>query len=313
MYDPTAPFTPGILERIQKTWDTKYARVIGVDTWVEKFPPHMLRKQSTDGIGTKGVYHWEGGTFREAAQDFLAMNLNDLAVMRAKPFLLTNHITLPEEDNEAIFEIIDYLAEECEKRDIAIPGGETSIHNTMNEIEISGTVLGFTNPENVVNKFKEGDTLVGIGSNGLHSNGYSKIRELYPDEFLDAFVIPTMIYSDTVFELLEYFNGDINGMVHVTGGAHTKLRKPLGPGLDAVLDLEEISLPIFDRIYSDGLTAEEMYSTFNCGIGYVFSCDFGTAINIEQESKHSLIIGEVVKGTGKIKIQTPYSSKEIEL
>ena len=100
MYNTTKPYIPKILDLIK---DCK-----------KDIPA------STDGIGTKGVYHWRQRTFRNAVLDALAMNLNDMAVIRAKATGLHNHIMIPQDDEEAILEIVDNLAEECRRRNILI-------------------------------------------------------------------------------------------------------------------------------------------------------------------------------------------------
>jgi phosphoribosylaminoimidazole (AIR) synthetase len=146
MYDPTKPYKKDILELIKQTWETPY---VSVEEPMEGVYPIIKKKFSylevdhTDGIGTKGVYHWHQKTFRNAALDALAMNLNDLALMRAIPYKLQNHILIPEDDKEAILEIVASLTEECKKRNIAITGGETSIHNNIDGLEISISISGF--------------------------------------------------------------------------------------------------------------------------------------------------------------------------
>ena len=142
MYDPTKPYKKQIFELIEKTWDNPYISV-------KKDVYSIIRKNfdlpeidHSDGIGSKGVYHWERRTFRNAVLDTLAMNLNDLALMRAVPYKLQNHIIIPEDDKKAILEIVSSLSEICQERKIAITGGETSIHNNINGMDIGMTVSG---------------------------------------------------------------------------------------------------------------------------------------------------------------------------
>jgi len=196
MYDPTKPYKTVISDLIKKTWDTPYVSI------KEDFYPIIEKKFSylevdhTDGIGTKGFYHWQQETFKEAVLDALAMNLNDLALMRAIPYKLQDHILVPEED-ERVVKIIEALAEECKKRNIAITGGENSFQENIDGFDISLTVSGFVkNPK--PNILKAGDVLIGIESNGLHSNGFTKVREVFGNEFRPEFVAPTNIYLDTI-------------------------------------------------------------------------------------------------------------------
>jgi len=248
MYDPTKPYKEQILELIKQTWETPYVSVVGDVYPIIKKKFSYPEVDHTDGIGTKGVYHWQQRTFENAVIDALAMNLNDLALVGARPYRLQNHILLPEDDRDAILEIIETLAEECKRRDIAITGGETSIHNNIDGLEISLTVSGFIKNYKP-NIFRPGDVLIGIRSNGLHSNGFTKVdHKLQPQQ-------------------------------------------------------------IFNELYEKGITDEEMYKTFNCGIGFILSTDNAEEVISKLDAD---IIGEVVYGTGKIRIDSMFSDRKIE-
>lgn len=157
----------------------------------------------SDGIGTKGIYHWWKRTFKNAVLDALAMNLNDMLMMNARPYAILNHLFLPRDDKEAILEIISHLSKECKKRKIALLGGETVIHNDMRGMELSITMFGFVKKP-IENRFQVGDVLIGIASNGLHSNGFTKIREIFDKEIKPEFITPTFIYFDEIFPLIEF-------------------------------------------------------------------------------------------------------------
>ncbi len=312
MYNTTKPYKTKILELIKQTWETPYVSVDnGIITKKFSFPEF----NSTDGIGTKGIYHWQQRTFRNAVLDALAMNLNDLLLMRAKPYKLQNHIIIPNDDKNAILEIIESFVVECKKRNIVISGGETSIHDNINGMDISVSVDGFI--KNLKqNKFEIGDMLIGIKSSGLHSNGFTKVREIFGDEFRKEFIEPTKIYLDYILSLNELFN--IHGMMHITGGAFTK-SKDLLINSDVLINNSHKLKPqeIFYEIYDKGVSDEEMYKTFNCGVGFVLSVDKQDADNIIFElNKMGLkaeVIGEVVSGDGKVKIKSMFSDGEIVL
>ena len=238
------------------------------------------------------------------------MNLNDLALMRATPYRLQNHILICEDDKEAIVEIIKSLVYECQKRKIAITGGETSIHNNMEGLDISVTVSGFIKKIKP-NKFRKGDILIGLKSNGLHSNGFTKVREIYKDDFRPEFVEPTRIYLDTMVNLEEKF--DIGGMMHITGGAYTKLKDLLGDTDASVRNDHELQPQlIFRDLYKKGISDEEMYKTFNCGIGFIFSVLPKDAKEIISEIEEADIIGKIVSGSGKVKVKSAFSKRRIE-
>jgi len=197
MYNPTKPYKYRILQLIESTWNSPYVEVKrGLYPIIRKkfsFP----EIQHTDGIGTKGFYHWRKRTFKNAVLDALAMNLNDLAMVGATPYALQNHIVLPKDDHTAILEIVRELAKECRKRKIAMTGGETSIHSDMPGMDISITVSGLIKSIRK-NQCEVGDTLIGIKSNGLHSNGITKVREVFGKEYKKEFTHPTIIYLDEI-------------------------------------------------------------------------------------------------------------------
>ena len=130
MYKPSKPYKQKIIDEIRKTWNSPYLKV-SFNTY-----PIFTSKISypevdhTDGIGTKGFYHWQRGTFRAAAIDALAMNLNDLAIVRALPYKLSNHITVPAEDRR-VLQIVQAIAKESKRHKIAVVGGENSFHNNI--------------------------------------------------------------------------------------------------------------------------------------------------------------------------------------
>lgn len=186
MYDPVKPYKGDLVKLITSTWKTPHGAMR--DGLFERNFLHP-EYHHIDGMGTKGVYHWKERTFHNAVLDALAMNLNDLAVARAIPYALIDHLIVPDEGQDAALEIIGFLADECRLRHIAITGGETAHHNNIEGLEISITMLGFVeNPR--PNLLRIGDVLIGIASSGLHSNGFTKVREVFGAE---------MRWSRTIF------------------------------------------------------------------------------------------------------------------
>lgn len=269
---------------------------------------------STDGIGTKGIYHWQKRSFRNAVLDVLAMNLNDMAVKRAKARKLHNHIMVPYEDEKAISEIVETLAEEGKKRNIEIASGETAIHDNLNGLEISVSVSGeFIDKKE--NRFQTRDYLIGIKSNGLHSNGFTKIREIFKDEYRKEFVEPTFIYYDKILDLMDKY--EINSMCHITGEAYAKLKKSL-ENSDIFIDNKHNLKPqnIFYELYNKGASDKEMYKTFNCGIGFILSVNKNLEKIISDLKKSGFeadIIGKVTEGENNVKINSMFSDKQIIL
>lgn len=311
VYNPTKPYKGTILNLIKSTWRTPYVDVKPGLYPVIKKNFSFLEVQHTDGIGTKGFYHWKKHTFKNAVLDALAMNLNDLAMLGAVPYALQNHIILPKDNHLAILTIIKALTQECKKRKIAITGGETSINNDAQGLDISITVSGFIQSSRQ-NQCRVGDVLIGLKSNGLHSNGFTKIREIFVTKYKKEFTKPTMIYLDTVLALLNKYQ--INGMMHITGGAFTKLKDILNKTNVMIYHPKKLRpQKVFQVIYKNGVSNKVMYSTFNCGVGFILSVPKQNVKSILSQVKTAGIIGEVTRGNGVVQIESAFNGKIIKL
>lgn len=317
MYDPTKPYKKQILEKIKTTWDTRYISFDGIT--IRKKALFLDAQPQVDGIGGKAYYHWKKQSFRNAVIDALAMGLNDDAMNRTVPYALIDHLMIEKDNKKAVLTILDNLVSECQKRDIAVLSGETAVHeHNLQGMELSITMLGFR--KNLKpNKSETGDALIGLKSNGLHSNGFTKIREIYGDTYKPDFIKPTEIYLDTILELDEKY--DIHGMMHITGGAYTKLKDLLN-NTDAKITRNHKLKPqkIFRELYEKGISDQGMYKTFNCGIGFVLSTNKIEAEKIisELDIGNADIIGEIVPGNRvprnrKVIIESMFSKKKIEL
>jgi len=310
MYDTTKPYKNKILKLISNTRHTPYVSIRGGIYSTINRKINYPEIDHTDGIGTKGIYHWQKRTFKNAVLDTLAMNLNDLAMARAIPYKLQNHIIIPKDDHRAILEIISQLSKECVKRKIAITGGETSIHNNSEGMDISMTVSGFI-PKQKNNLFRKGDVLFGIRSTGLHSNGFTKVREIFGSNYRPEFIVPTKIYTDQILKLDKAVK--INGMMHITGGAFTKLKQILPKNCDVIIKRNHHLKPhnIFRELNERGIGDKDMYKTFNCGVGFIFSANSRNSKKI-RISHNLRVIGQVISGTGKMSIESMFSNKIIE-
>lgn len=309
MYNPAKPSTQTVLELIKSTWKTPYIKVTPSTYALFDKKFNYTEVDHTDGIGTKGVYHWNKRTFKNAVLDSLAMNLNDLLLVRARAYKLQNHLILPSDDSVVIKEIMETLVTECRKREIAITGGETSIHNTKDSFDIGITVSGFIKKPKE-NQAKNGDVIVGLKSSGLHSNGFTLIRKLFNKPVIPEFTNPTKIYYDTLTPLLETFT--INGMMHITGGAFTKLNGIIKANQKMIID-SNILKPqkIFYDIYDKGISSKKMYATFNCGIGFILTLPSEQANKLVKILPESTVIGYVIKGQKEIRIKSAFSQRTI--
>lgn len=307
MYDPSKPYKKEILKLIEDTWRTPFVKVTRglYPTFTRRFT--LPEVQHTDGIGTKGILHWKYRTFSSAVIDALAMNLNDLAMVGATAYTLQNHIVLPKDDHRAILEIVQTLAKECAKRKIAMTGGETSIHEGMGAMDLSITVSGFVKKP-FVNQCKAGDVLVGLKSSGLHSNGITKARAVLGARLSKSATTPTKIYTEVLDRIRS--RHIVHGMMHITGGAFTKL-KDIADGVDIYIDHSKMLKPqkIFFDMYQRGVSSKVMYSTFNCGVGFVLSMSQTDALKVVRTIKDTAVIGYVTKGAGRVHVTSAFDGK----
>jgi phosphoribosylformylglycinamidine cyclo-ligase len=309
MYNPVKPFKKQTLKLIEGTWNTPYIRVQRGLYPLIKARFSYPEVDHTDGIGTKGFYHWKAGTFRAAVLDALAMNLNDLAMVGAVPYKMSNHITVPVEDRR-VYEILQAMARECRKRKIAMVGGETSFHDNLQGMDISMTVSGFVKKPRE-NQARVGDVLIGLPSSGVHSNGITKLRALFGTKVRKELTVPTRIYLDDILRVLAKHR--VHAMMHITGGAFTKL-KDIVHRADAVISKAPSRLPpIFREIHKKGVSNKDMYSTFNCGVGFVLSVPRPEAAAILKMLKGSFVLGEVVRGSGTVRITSAFDGKAVVL
>lgn len=310
MYDPKKPSTNSVLKLIHSTWNTPYIKVESSTYAIFERKFSYPETDHTDGIGTKGIYHWKKKTFKEAVLDSLAMNLNDLLLVRAKAYKLQNHLVLPKDDEKVINAIVKSLVKECKKRQIAITGGETSIHNTPESFDIAITISGFVKKLQD-NKARSGDIVVGLKSSGLHSNGFTLVRNLFGNTIRPEFTRPTRIYYDDLVDIVSQLK--IHGMMHITGGAFSKLHGIIDNSLDVVISNQLNLKPqkIFFEMFEKGLTNRQMYTTFNCGVGFVLTIPKNEVSKFVKHVPYSKIIGEVRKGSGKVRIDSAFDGKSL--
>lgn len=358
IYDPSKPFNEQIRSLIGSTQSstgpilvTPFGKRFKVER-DESYWKGCYELTGSDTVGTKAALHWKMNTLDYAVQDAFAMVVDDLIEGGFVPFILQNQILLSEEDQERILAIVSKLVELCmenkwnyakgKSNPIIISGGETAILNTVEGFEMGITATGYVRKgEEIRPSAKDGDIIIGLASNGVHSNGMSFLRDellskrrMRLDDELpwgielgEELTKPTNIYLRSIKELIESFKERkgiapgkaIHGMVHITGGGLSKL-KELIPQKNLDIDLWRAHAlepqEIFRYIYGEiGIPSEKMYSRFNNGIGYVVAVD-------PQFSKHALSvlerhfsaaeIGIVKKGKGSVTIESAYENVEVK-
>ena len=248
---------------------------------------------STDGVGTKLKLAAQLRRYDTIGIDCVAMVVNDLVVQGAEPVVFLDYLAMGELDRAIAKEALRGVTEGCRRAGCALLGGETATMPGVyppGEIELVGFGVGVVERDKVIDgsTIRENDVLLGLGSNGVHSNGFSLVRHVLAqcekagaldlraeDPALNgsaasALLAPTRIYVKPILNLLRDFT--INGMVHVTGGGFDgNVPRVLPKGVRARIDPEAWPRPaIFDWLRQRGEIAEaEMLRVFNCGIGMI--------------------------------------------
>ena len=241
----------------------------------------------TDGVGTKLILAKQLNRHDSIGQDLVAMCVNDVLVQGAEPLFFLDYFATGKLDVDTTVNVVGGIARGCEIAGCALIGGETAEMPDMyppGEYDLAGFTVGAVEKSKLIDssRLRAGDVLIGIASSGPHSNGYSLVRRILERAgspldldlggvtLADALMAPTRIYVKPVLELLA--RHDIHAMAHVTGGALVeKIIRVVPQGLGLDIDTASWPLPaVFDWLQREGNVArEEMWRTFNCGIGYV--------------------------------------------
>ena len=250
---------------------------------IVEIPGEKLLATHTDGVGTKVVIANMMKKYNTIGIDCIAMNVNDIICIGATPISFVDYIAA-NKNNPSIFkEIVKGLVVGAKKSSMPIVGGETAIMPDVIEgkgfaFDLAGMVVGLVEKKEMIlgNKIKSGDIIIGAKSTGIHSNGYSLARKALLTKYSvkdkikglgfvgDALLKPTEIYTNPVLEMIKKCK--IHGLAHITGGSFTKLLRLKEIGYD-VDSLPKIP-PIMGLIAEQGVKSEEMYKTFNMGVGF---------------------------------------------
>lgn len=276
---------------------------------------------ATDGVGTKLRIAIDTGIVAGVGIDLVAMCVNDLVCQGAEPLFFLDYFATGKLELDQAASVIEGIAAGCEASGCALIGGETAEMPGMYEggdFDLAGFAVGAMErgralPEGVA----EGDVLLGLASNGVHSNGYSLVRKLVETSGLawsaacpwgagllgEALLAPTALYVKGAVAARAH----LHGLAHITGGGLTEnLPRVLPDGLGAEVDLEAWDLPpVFAWLAQQGgLDAAEMLKTFNCGIGMVAvvpASGVEAAQDIFETAGHHVTqIGQVVQGAGVV-------------
>lgn len=237
--------------------------------------------------GSKQKLAMEYGYSESICHDMINHLVNDIVVMGATPLAVLDTIVCGKAEKDTITSFIKGISEACKENECSLVGGETSIQPQVingGTYILTSSIAGIVSKDELIDgsKITDGDIVLAIESNGLHTNGYSLVRMLMEElpqiklakieeeTFIEQIMKPHTPYYPAIKELLG--KGYINGMAHITGGGiKDNLSRVIPNGLTATIDLEKIAIPpIFSYIKKVGqLSDEEMLLTFNCGVGFV--------------------------------------------
>ena len=247
----------------------------------------------TDGVGTKLKLAFALNRHATIGIDLVAMSVNDILVQGAEPLFFLDYYVCEKLDVATATDVVKGIAFGCEQAGCALIGGETAEHPNafpVGEYDLAGFAVGVVEKSKAIDgtRIAAGDTLIGLASSGLHSNGFSLVRKVIEragadltapldgvdgrrgTTLGDALLEPTRIYVKPVRALLE--SVDVKGMAHITGGGLTENTHRMFPdGLAAEIDASSWPRsPLFEWLArAGGIVEDEMRRTFNCGIGFV--------------------------------------------
>ena len=273
----------------------------------------------TDGVGTKLKIAFMTGRHDTVGIDCVAMCVNDVVCQGAMPLLFLDYLATGNLKPELAATIVRGVAEGCLQAGCALIGGETAEMPGFypdGEYDLAGFCVGMVDRAQVINgsNIHKGDTLIGLASTGVHSNGFSLVRKLlinedtdlnaYVDELgcslADELLRPTRIYVRTIKELISRFS--IKGIAHITGGGFIEnIPRILPDGLTARIDRGSWPVqPVFKMMQRiSGMQDEQIYNTFNMGIGMVLAMDSEEADAVvcaaNSLGENAFIIGEVIE------------------
>ena len=271
----------------------------------------------TDGVGTKLKLAIDHNKHDTIGIDAVAMCVNDILTTGAEPLYFLDYIATNKVVPEVIEQIVKGVSDGCEATHTALIGGETAEMGEMyheGEYDLAGFAVGAVEKDEYIDgsEVEEGQIIIGLASNGIHSNGYSLVRKLIEESginlndsfdgstYLDIFLAPTQLYVKPILTLKEKVK--IKGMNHITGGGfYENIPRGLPKGLAAKIDTQSFPTPkVFEWLQQQAdIETSEMYNVFNMGIGYtviVNKEDVSKALDILKEQDISAYqIGEIVK------------------
>lgn len=293
---------------------------------LEEFKNPVL-VSGTDGVGTKLQIAFMTGVHNTIGIDCVAMCVNDIVCHGAKPLYFLDYIGTGKLKPGVVADIVKGISDGCVEAGCALIGGETAEMPGFykeEEYDVAGFAVGAVDKNKVINgaKVSEGDVIIGIASSGIHSNGYSLVRNLFFDKndyntestfdelgcsLGEELLKPTKIYVKTIQEIIK--KNEIKGIAHITGGGFIEnIPRTIPKGLKCEIQLGSWDiLPIFKLMQKLGnIEEKEMFNTFNMGIGLILIVNKKDEERVLQNLIHlgekAYTIGKIIAGDGGIEL-----------
>ncbi|WP_129407994.1 phosphoribosylformylglycinamidine cyclo-ligase [Marinitoga lauensis] len=257
----------------------------------------------------------KNGSFRKrkrwdiVARDLVGMVLNDLVCVGAKPLFFLDYYATGRLNSKDGADFLNYLINTLEKVNCELIGGETAELPGLlvnNRVDVAGFGVGIVEKGEILgkNKVKEGDILIGLRSNGIHSNGYSLIRKLLDEgkiSFFEELIAPTKLMINQTLKIKEY----IHAAAHITGGGiEENLSRVIPDGLSVEIIVNWEFNDVFKKILNAGVSLKEAFRVFNMGIGMIYILDKENLSKVKELLSEEEIVelGRIENGDKKVKI-----------
>ena len=315
--DKFVNFISSISKKSSKSGDFKNIGGFGAISKIPRSIKNPNIVTSTDGVGTKIEIANELNIFDTIGIDLVAMCVNDLIVQGARPYLFLDYISVDKINLKKLKNLIRGVMKGCSIANCKLVGGETAeMPGTYSKgkFDIAGFAVGLVEENKILkNKIKKNDLILSIPSSGLHSNGYSLVRNILKkkkinikkNKFLKKELIkPTKIYVEELLKIIK--NNYLNGCANITGGGlNDNIKRIIPKNLCAEIDLSKIkTLKIFKWLKKTGVSDNEMLKTFNCGVGF---CIIINPKNLKKIKKYfpktyrPYILGKISNNSQRVK------------
>ncbi len=268
----------------------------------------------TDGVGTKLKVALDSKKYDSIGIDCFAMCANDILCHGAKPLFFLDYLACGKLDSDIAADIVLGMVNACKENQCALIGGETAEMPGMyqpGDYDVAGFCVGIVEKEEIIDgsKIKKGDKILALPSSGFHSNGFSLVRKIFPDfneqfegkPLYETLLVPTRLYFQPIHKILNEV--DVHGIAHITGGGLIEnVPRIIPEGLCAEIKTSEIKIPsIMQELEKRGnIAREEMFGTFNMGVGMVVVVDENEVSKVLELLDDAYEIGEITENAEKI-------------